>query len=472
VPHRVVCLLGLDDAVFPRKAPRDGDDLRLDDPHVGERDPRAEDRQLLLDALMAAQERLIVTYTGNDERTNAGRPPAVPVGELLDMVDRTVRTDDGGRPRDRVLVQHPLQPFDPRNFTPGRITAGGPWSFDAVVLDGARALTAARPEPPRFLPDPLPRAGERVVELDDLVRFVAHPVRAFLRGRLGLSLGDFTTDLEDALPVQLDALEEWAIGQRLLDARLEGCDAQAAYRAEIARGHLPPRYLGKPVIERLLPAVEAIFAAAEELVGGEPSTSADVRLTLPDGRALSGSIAGLRGDALQAVTFSRVAPKHRLQAWVRLLALDAAGHEARAATVGKAREGDGITVATIEPLAREDALHELQALADLHDRALCEPLPMACRTSAAYAIARSRGGDGLRPASSEWSSTDWRAKEDAETEHVLAFGGIRSFADLRGEPPRDDERGPGWDLAEQSRFGRLAMRLWAPLLAHEQVRDR
>ena len=27
VPHRVVCLLGLDDGVFPRKAPRDGDDL-------------------------------------------------------------------------------------------------------------------------------------------------------------------------------------------------------------------------------------------------------------------------------------------------------------------------------------------------------------------------------------------------------------------------------------------------------------
>ena len=40
VPHRVVCLLGLDDGVFPRKAPRDGDDLMLDDPHVGDRDAR------------------------------------------------------------------------------------------------------------------------------------------------------------------------------------------------------------------------------------------------------------------------------------------------------------------------------------------------------------------------------------------------------------------------------------------------
>jgi exodeoxyribonuclease V gamma subunit len=62
VPHRVVCLLGMDDGVFPRQSARDGDDLMLADPHVGDRDPRTEDRQLLLDALLAATDRLIVTY--------------------------------------------------------------------------------------------------------------------------------------------------------------------------------------------------------------------------------------------------------------------------------------------------------------------------------------------------------------------------------------------------------------------------
>src|SRR5205823_10730519 len=51
VPHRVVCLLGLDDGVYPRRGVRDGDDLLLDDPRIGERDARSEDRQLLLDAL-------------------------------------------------------------------------------------------------------------------------------------------------------------------------------------------------------------------------------------------------------------------------------------------------------------------------------------------------------------------------------------------------------------------------------------
>jgi len=78
VPHRVVCLLGLDDGIFPRHVERDGDDLIAADPHVGDNDARTEDRQLLLDALLAATDRLVVTYTARDERTNLARPPPSP----------------------------------------------------------------------------------------------------------------------------------------------------------------------------------------------------------------------------------------------------------------------------------------------------------------------------------------------------------------------------------------------------------
>ena len=148
VPHRVVCLLGLDDGAFPRAAARDGDDLLLADPHVGDPDPRSEDRQLLLDALLSAEDRLIVTYGGADERTNSRRPPAVPVGELLDVIDATVRVDPDGdatrTARDVIVTEHPLQPFDPRTFRDGALGTDGPFGFDRVALSGARALEAQR----------------------------------------------------------------------------------------------------------------------------------------------------------------------------------------------------------------------------------------------------------------------------------------------------------------------------------------
>jgi exodeoxyribonuclease V gamma subunit len=477
VPHRVVCLIGLDDGAFPRKALRDGDDLLLDDPQVGERDPRSEDRQLLLDALLAATERLIVTYTGNDERTNTPRPAAVPVGELLDIADATVRTP-GASARDRIVIRHPLQPFDPRNFSAGALARGRRWSFDPVTLEGAVALAGPRVKPPPFLAGPLPPRHTRVIELDDLVRFVEHPVRAFLRQRLGIGLWGGSDEIEDALVVELDGLQRWGVGQRLLDARLAGVDGNTAIKAEIARGTLPPGVLGRPVIEGVYPVVDAIVAEAATLTTGQDASDpADVRVAFEDGRVLSGTVSGLHGDVLLTTTYSRVSAKHRLAAWVRLLALTAShpGRELSAATVGRATGDGDVRIAAIAPLADDAAqrqavaLEQLAALIDLYDRGLREPLPLFCLTSAAYAAAAFQGQDPVPAAEREWL-TDWTFdREDRDLEHQLVLGGVRTLGELLALGPHDDETGDGWEPAETSRLGRLARRLWNPLLSREEL---
>jgi exodeoxyribonuclease V gamma subunit len=480
VPHRVVCLLGLDDGAFPRKAPRDGDDLMLDDPQIGERDPRSEDRQLLLDALMAATERLIVTYTGNDERTNTPRPPAVPVGELLDAVDATARCQ-AAPARAQVLIRHPLQPFDPRNFEAGVVVRGCTWSFDPVTLAGARALNAPRADPPPFLDGPLAPREDRVIELEDLVRFVEHPVRAFLRQRLGISLWGGSDEVEDGLAVELDGLERWGVGQRLLEAMLAGVDGNAAIKAEIARGTLPPGALGQPVIFDVYPIVEAIVAESTAVVTAGPGADpVDVRVALADGRVLSGTIAGVRDDTLLTTTYSRVSAKQRLAAWVRLVAMSASSPEREfcAVTVGRAGGGDDVRVARVGPLAettegrRLTATTELAALIDLYDRGMREPLPIFSATSAAYAAAAASGQDPMAAAEKEWQ-TEWQFdREDRELEHQLVLGGVLPLAELLETVPASDERGDGWDESEASRLGRLARRLWDRLLEAEELSSR
>ncbi|CAA9517154.1 MAG: Exodeoxyribonuclease V gamma chain [uncultured Solirubrobacteraceae bacterium] len=486
VPHRIVCLLGLDDGAFPRKAHRDGDDLMLADEHVGDRDTRTEDRQMLLDALLAATDRLIVTYSGNDERTNVARPPAVPVGELLDVVDRTVRVDGGGREaREQVVVRHPLQPFDPRNFETGRFVRERAWSFDRVALDGARAIVGPRAGEAPFLRAPLEPVAGPVVELDGLVRFVERPVRAFLRQRLGISVADYDEDVADALPVELDGLGVWAVGQRLVDGLIGGAELDACIAAEVARGTLPPGALSAQVIERVRPTVQDIAAQAARLLGaaGEPG-SVEVSALVGDGRFLRGTAPGVRGDVLGAVTYSRVNPRHRLAAWVRLLALTAS-HPQRpfeSVTIGRARSGaaDGarVTVARIGMLggdadARSDrALTALSRLIDVYDRGLREALPIACMTSGAYAAAARHGANPAAAARKAWESTWNYDREDREPDHLLVFGGELTIEELLRERPRADEQGDGWDASEETRFGRYARRVWDDLLACEEVVDR
>ncbi len=267
VPHRVVCIVGLDDGAFPRAGSPDGDDLLVQTRQIGDHDRRSEDRQLLLDAVLAAGDALVITYAGRDVRTNEVLPPAVPVNELLDVIDASVSVADGAA-RNVVVRHHPLQPSHPRNFEAGALAAG-PWSFDPDQLAGARASLAPAVAPPPFLSARLaPPPPTTVIALADLVTFVNHPVRAFLRQRLDLSLRSYDDSPGDSLTVEMDALQQWSVGDRFLEGVLAGRDPEALAQAELARGLLPPGVLGQRVLATARSRAVAIAAAAERVAFG------------------------------------------------------------------------------------------------------------------------------------------------------------------------------------------------------------
>ncbi len=493
VPHRVIGLLGLDGDAFPRHSAHDGDDLLLAEPYVGDRDARSEDRQLLLDALLAATDRLVVTYEGRDPRTNQERPPCVPIAELLDVVDRTVRVPDGspyGRAREHVVVDHPLQSFDWRNFSVGELTGEHPWSFDPVDLAGARAHVRPRRAPRPFLSRPLGRLSLEVVQLDSLVRFLEHPVRAFLRERLGWYGPNGSGQVKDALPVELDHLEQWGVGDRMLDALLAGAAMEDVEAAEVGRGLLPPGALAGHELYDIEQSVASLARAArQQTLDGAPG-SVEVNVRLLDGRTLIGTVpevyetraaegsdAAVRSHIVRCL-YSRLGPKHRLAAWARFLALSAAHPERAvgAVTIGRGVGESGqrprIATSALPPLdgtpdeRRSTALSALAVLVDLYDRGMCEPLPLFTKSSEKCVEALHNDRDIRSECNGTWHATTYVFGETADPEHVLVLGAGTTIDDLLAEPAREDESGAGW-TGERSRFVRLARRLWEPILAHE-----
>ncbi|WP_188037013.1 exodeoxyribonuclease V subunit gamma [Actinotalea sp. JY-7885] len=473
VPHRVVALLGMDDGAFPRGSGSDGDDLLLREPLIGERDRRGEDRQLFLDAITSAQEHLVVLYSGADERTGASRPPAVSVGELLDALDRTATAADGRPVRAHVVVRHPLQPVDERNFTAGALGRPGPFSFDGLNHRAAVVGRGEREGRRPFLDHPLTPAaqddgdGSGTLDLDDLVTALEHPVKAFLRRRLGVLVPGETDEVDDRLPIALDGLATWQVGDRLLTAALDGADMQQAADAERRRGQLPPARLGGAVMREVHEQVVPIVETARRWLD-HPAQTVDVAVTLPSGRTLTGTVGGLRGDVVVRPVFSRLAAKHRLRAWVQLLALAAAFPDRRlgAVTIGRGKgRGAGAAASLLTAPEATEAARLLDQLADLRDRALREPLPMPVATSCAYARVRHGGGeeaDALDSAGREWRD----GFEKADELHVLVWGDDAGLRDVLGTPTTEEQR---WWPEDRTRLGVLARRLWEPLLEQERT---
>ncbi|ULE33991.1 exodeoxyribonuclease V subunit gamma [Mycobacterium sp. IDR2000157661] len=416
VPHRVVCLVGLDDGVFPRLGVVDGDDALAREPMTGERDIRSEDRQLLLDAIGAATETLVITYTGANEYSGQERPPAVPLAELVDTLDRT--TD---KPvHDTVVVKHPLQPFDTRNVLPGRLVSDVSFSFDPSVERAARARLGERAARPNFISGPLPAPPPDDVNLADLVAFFRDPVKGFFRA-MDYTLPWEVDGVADAMPVDINALEEWTVGERMLTDMLRGMDPDQARHAEWRRGTLPPGNLGWRKSKELCDQATEIATAAAPYRGAEPE-AVDVDIDL-GGRRLTGTVAPFFGDRLLSVTYSKLDGRHLLQPWIPLLALfaDDPSRNFTAVCIGRPRRG---TTPRVEVIGRPEA-SPTALLADLvamYDEGRRRPLPLPVKTSYAWAEAVHSHGDPDRLAGYKWRSSDYYPGEDADKAYVLAFG--------------------------------------------------
>lgn len=455
VPHRVVCLLGMDDDTFPRQQTVDGDDVLARTPLTGERDARSEDRQLLLDAVLAARERLVIAYTGADERTGEHCPPAVPLGELVDAARETTRAPIK-------VVEHPLQPFDARNLTPGALGGDRPFSFDRSALDAARASLGEHTEPGRLLTAPLPAATVDDVSLADLIGFYENPARGFLRDRLQIGVSRDAEEVSDRLPIDLDGLQKWAIGDRTLRARLAGADPRTIYEAELLRGELPPANLGAATLKEIGTAVEQLMGQVA-LGPSEPARSVDVDVALPGDRRLTGTVDGVHGSHVVDVTYSRLGPKQQIGSWIRLLALAAACEDEdwQASTLGKGSRGS-VARTTRGPLPQAAARSHLTALVDLYALGLTAPLPLPVKTAFAWAEVMHRNSSlrqaALRKASDEWLQTTLKSGDVIPGERDDAWWQRVHGPDAPLDVLLEPLAGPGTDLAT------LAPRVWGPAI--------
>ena len=121
VPAGAVCVVGMNDGVFPRSPSTPSFDVvAAGRARRGDRDIRREDRFAFLEALLAARRCFLVTYAGRGLRDDAPIPPSVLVDELKDYLGRRF-------PGETFETRHPLQPFSPRYFE-----AAGPRVQDAA----------------------------------------------------------------------------------------------------------------------------------------------------------------------------------------------------------------------------------------------------------------------------------------------------------------------------------------------------
>lgn len=377
IPFKVICLLGMNDGVYPRTLPPLGFDLMAHQVKRGDRSRRDDDRYLFLEAILSAQQRLYISFIGHSIQDNSMRYPSVLVTELLEYLeqsyclpgDEVLDADSSARKvGEHLLKQHTRMPFASENFLPGSEDQ----SYAAEWLPAANGRGAAHPA----FAQPLAKKEKAQISLDELLRFYRHPIRAFFQLGLGVNFILQETELPQAEPFTLDNLSRYQFNSQLLNTLIEGEDAARLYQRIRAAGALPYGAFGEIYWQKQ----QQEMAGLAERVRDERQDSGSLELDIDVAEMrISGWLHQVQQDGLLRWRPATLSAVDGMLLWLEHLVYCCAGG------LGESRMfGCKNTTWRFAALSAEDAAMQLAELVAGYRRGLSQPLMLLNKTGWAW----------------------------------------------------------------------------------------
>jgi exodeoxyribonuclease V gamma subunit len=467
IPFRVVALCGMNESDFPRKSDELAFDLMAQRRALGDRDVRKDDRYLFLEAILAAEERLIISYVGQDPRTNASKPPSVCLSEFIDYLDAHFSTVEQKPVSRSIEVKHPLHAFSRRYFS-------GDSDLFTYSRSTYRAIHAARSKTVsvfEFVPEPLPPVDTTSIPLEALIRFWINPSDYFCRYRLDLHLREDEEPDLDSESFALDPLDGYRIGSDAVRQQLVRGVRSTRTIERLAleqSAKLPADKLGSQLMARLSNAIDDfVLRLRNNLPEIESATCEPVNIQIDVDDVptrIVGTVDGVLPQTLAQYRFTSVKTKDLIRAWISQIGLAISTNAPpRAVVMGT----DGEQRWAVP----EDAEQILRTLVEGYLRGQEQPLPFFEYASKKYANIWHKRSD-LEPAERH----RWALLAAADTWHSQS--GERQRPQTWSKSDLDDpavslcfgDSDPINTRAEA--FSRWSLAFWSPYISTRNASDK
>jgi len=303
IPFQKVCLLGLNDTVFPKNDRHPPFDLLEDQFLPGDRSRRSDDRYQFLEAILSARGSLYLSYVGQSIRSNDEKIPSVVVSELIELVGLYGLTE--------LLDVHPLHGFSRKYFS------GDPgfFSYDKQLLKVSECLHKEHVAPDPWWEGQLQEQQDEKITVFDLSAFFRNPQKYFVQKRLNIRFAYGLDAVEEHEPFILGSLQKYLVDQDLVDASLRHTEEKLSRQQVQVAGQWPLGMPGEISFEKKRQEQHPFIA---ELMAQQENEKLDelfVDLSI-DGLRISGSLSSLYANGSFLSRYATLKGKDVLVAWV------------------------------------------------------------------------------------------------------------------------------------------------------------
>ena len=464
IPFKTVCLLGMNDADYPR-APTPLDfDLMVNDYRPGDRSRREDDRYLLLEALLSAREQLYISWVGRSVRDNTELPPSVLVGQLREHLNAGWQATTQQPLVNALTTEHALQPFSTRYFAAdsGYFTYAKEWAQN-FMSDTDRLPSPSYPTYRTAVLEP------QTVSLAQFQRFMRNPVESFLHEQLQVNLRRYANELEDTEPFALDALQVFSIKRQVLNqatARLSPEHSAEQYvQAELQRlqgqGILPLAGFAEHCILQMQAGLVEQLTSYQQLIKEWPYLNQQPKPLSYQYRSteLTGWLGGLRQKAANSSELAAIYLEPNVlkkgNNWRAHRLLNAYITHVLAAANGinltSIIQSEGMQV-IFQPEPQLPAQQQVQEWLEIWEQHLLEPLPIAQKTAFVFLEALAK-----EPLEASTEQAQQQAKKTYEGDGYQVTGEVQQSPALARFYPDFTA------LSADQRFFQLAHVLYAAL---------
>ena len=378
IPFKIICVLGMD-SNFPGSDGKMSFNLMAENFQKGDKSKTNDDAYLFLETLLSAQDKLYISYVGQDIKDNSKKNPSIFITELIDYIETNFINTE------HLLTNHKLQGFSHHYFN-GKTK--NLFSYSKENLEIAKSFFQENKSQKNSIEVKTISEQKEVdsITLNSLCSFFKHPVKYFMNKNLDIYL-------KEKIEKELDAKENFKIENGIekneifnfaLNHIKKNKTFEEFYNIKKKEGVLPHNKLGEMDALKLFNTAQKVIKKAKEHIDDIKQDKEIEVLISIDNLKIEGTIKNIFENKL-LIFKDTIYTKDKIEAWIYNLILSLEMKD-----IKKTIMVSSDNMFLFPKLEREEAENILNVLVQKYREGLKNPIHFFPETSYQYVKANDK----------------------------------------------------------------------------------